>query len=142
MNRVLLVVLLTFLAGCAAPVRVDSKILTNKTRALTKKEEISYVLLPSHGAIADAMSTASAGGSHATQLKAHLRMLSTPQGEQVVLVTSNNPALANAAIQGAVKGGSFPGVWLVYAGDAKYADSLRALVEAAGMRYGFIDARK
>ncbi|MFO8023558.1 MAG: hypothetical protein R6U90_00260, partial [Thiohalophilus sp.] len=101
-------------------------------------KDFDYIAIPSHGAIGDGMAIAAGGGANAKNLRRHLQQRSS-NGEGKVVVTSRNSALANAVIKGAVSDNQFPGVWLVYAGDAKYAESLKQIVEAAGMKYGFVD---
>ena len=126
------------LTGCASTQTKPQRDVLAEAATTFGGGDFIYIDIPSHGAIGDGVAIAAGGGANATRLGGRLGDLSR-SGDGKVLVSGRNSALVNAVIKGAVEGKAHPGVWLIYAGDEKYATPLKEVVEGADMRYSFID---
>lgn len=138
MRYVAIAVFGLFLFGCTSTQTKPQRDVLSEAATTFGGGDFIYIDLPSHGAIGDGIAIAAGGGANATRLGETLENLSR-SSDGKVLVSGRNSALVNAVIKGAVEGQAYPGVWLIYAGDEKYAAPLKEVVEASEMKYSFID---
>lgn len=127
------------LVGCAAAPQRDTQAILADAARQFQGREFSFVEIPSEGLLSDTVAIAKGGADSARLAREELAALSSAGGGQIVF-HSDNPRLARAILESAVAGRQFPGVWLIYAGDAANAAELKGAVERAGMRFGTVSA--
>lgn len=139
MKKLILITMSVLLmVGCASILTKAPRQVLAEAGNIFAATDFIYTHIPSHGAIGDGMAIAAQGGANASRLRDVLENLSK-SGNGKILVSGSNSSLVNAVIKGAVDSRTFPGVWLIYAGDEKYAASLKKTVEDSDIKYSFID---
>jgi hypothetical protein len=135
MRKILLVLLLVMLAGCAAkkrhPAAIGAEVFTDKNFAV--------IDIPSHGAIGDGLAIAVGGGANTSNVRDTLLDVQKKDAVKQVLVTSRNSLLAKIILSNAVKdlpSDSLDTVYLVFAGTENHGSDLREIVEKTGATYG------
>jgi len=127
------------LTSACAQYDIKPSSVSGKAAEISQSEDIVLINIPSHGAIPDNIAILAGGGANSKLLRDVLQT-AAQTGNDVIVVTSSNPALSRTVISSALDDdGKFTAKWLIYAGDRDYSDSLKKQVEKAGMRYGFID---
>jgi len=135
----------TLLTACSTTSHYDisKEYVALQAAILSNSQHIKYIEIPSHGAAGDSMAIAMKGAGNAASLRKALVELSD-EGGGTIVVTSTNPALSKAVIEGAIseKQSMFANTMLIYAGGPSLSMELKPLILQSGMEYGFIDITK
>jgi hypothetical protein len=141
-NKILFTIVISLLiVGCASTPTKGPRDIVAEAGTIFQATDFMYMIIPSHGAIADGVSIAAKGAGNAKRLASDLERLSQT-GNGKIVVSGANSSLVKAVIEGAAEERSFPDVWLIYAGDEKHTTELQKTVENSGMKYSFINIEK
>jgi len=141
MKKLILVILLFSIAGCATTSAINMKRVVAESTQLSNNQNINIINIPSHGALGDSLAVAADGGANAKAARETIEKLSNAGGGTLI-ITSTNPELAKVNIISALKGidSKKTNIFLIYAGTEKYSDEVRKAAEDKGMQYGFVEA--
>jgi hypothetical protein len=144
MKTIGIIILTLFLSSCTSPSRnasMPSNIMMEGMRIFGDSNFI-YTEVRSYGEIPDLIGIGVNKGSKSTKnaegLRNVLSSLSKSNGR--IIINGSNPILTRTDIELALNTDqNFQGVWLVYAGTKRNSEILKPIVEAKGMKYGFIN---
>lgn len=146
MKRIVFVILsLLLISGCASQRQNQislSEIIAHST-SIAGNSNLHISQIPSHGKLGDSLAISANGGGNANQLREAIQQIISSGGGSLV-VTSTNPELAKAVIEGAIGNmdSKKKDIILIYAGSTQFSNSTQSLVESKGMQYGFVDIAK
>jgi len=122
MNKWIVCFSLIFMGCSTTPRETVSESLPQATANIVKEEKelttsMLQIVIPSHGFFGDKLSIAVKGGANATQLRLTLKKVESNGGGSV-LITSKNPDLSRAVIEGALESSDiYSNTTLFYQGD-------------------------
>lgn len=148
------IALLLTLGGCAAkPALKGNEDVLSDVAALVQRDsrvasqpkdadlQLLATRINSHGQLADSLMIVAGGGAERFNVRDMFAKVSESLDGRFLMFGAN-PGLDKAIVGGALSDQRFPRVWLFFVGEPEQEQQMKAIVEAAGIKYSFISKYK